>query len=304
MTAARSQTAQLSGRAPRLEAGAAAVLAMRPHQWTKNLLLFAGLLFAGELGDPSRWLEAIVAFCSYCAVSSAAYLVNDVHDAHRDRLHPSKRFRAVASGKLPRKRALVLAGVLGSVGLTLAVSLGLFSLLIVLGFATIQVAYTFELKRLLIVDVLTIGVLFVLRASAGAVAVHVRISPWLLLCTLCLALFLGFAKRRGEFVLNDGPRSAGRVVLERYSLRLLDVLVCTTALATGLAYSRYTLTARHGGLIVATIPFVVLGLLRYLQLIYRDGEGEEPERVLLTDLPTLACVAAWALLAATSLAGS
>jgi 4-hydroxybenzoate polyprenyltransferase len=280
----------------------AALEAMRPFQWSKNLLLFAGLLFAVKLGDAHRWLEAVTAFVAYCLASSAAYLVNDVRDAAHDRLHPVKRSRPVARGDVSVPTALRLAAVLAAAALALAAALGWVSLLYLAGFVALQAAYSGGLKHIALVDVMTIGALFVVRAAAGAEAVHVRISPWLLICSALLALFLGFAKRRGELVLVGAQATPGRPVLEGYSLALVDQLVSVVAACTVIAYSLYTFTARDSKALMVTIPFVVFGVFRYLLLIHRQDLGEEPEEVLLRDAPILVCIAAWAACAAVILA--
>ena len=184
------------------------LVALRPRQWTKNLLLFAGIVFAAKLGDAGRWLEAVAAFAAYCAASSAAYLVNDVRDAGHDRTHPLKRRRPIARGELSAGNALMLAAALALVAVGVAAVLGLASLACLLAFCVVQAAYTLRLKHLVLIDVLTISGLFVLRAAAGAIAVDVRISPWLLLCTGLLALFLALGKRRAELVLVGTRRDA------------------------------------------------------------------------------------------------
>jgi 4-hydroxybenzoate polyprenyltransferase len=278
----------------------AALVAMRPRQWSKNLLLFAGIIFAAEVGDWVRWAEAGIAFAAYCAASSAAYLVNDVRDAAHDRLHPLKRLRPVARGELSPRAALLLAGALAVLAAALVAPLGLLSLAFLAGFLALQVAYSLALKHVVLVDVLAIAALFVIRSAAGAEAVDVRISPWLLVCTALLALFLALAKRRGELVLPG----TGRPVLEGYSLPLVDQLITITVACTIAAYSVYSITA-HSAAMAATIPFVVFGLFRYLLLVHRDELGEEPENVLLTDRPLIAAVSLWAgtsaaILAATS----
>jgi 4-hydroxybenzoate polyprenyltransferase len=278
----------------------AALVAMRPRQWSKNLLLFAGIIFAAEVGDWVRWAEAGIAFAAYCAASSAAYLVNDVRDAAHDRLHPLERLRPVARGELSPRAALLLAGALAVLAAALVAPLGLLSLAFLAGFLALQVAYSLALKHVVLVDVLAIAALFVIRSAAGAEAVDVRISPWLLVCTALLALFLALAKRRGELVLPG----TGRPVLEGYSLPLVDQLITITVACTIAAYSVYTITA-HSAAMAATIPFVVFGLFRYLLLVHRDELGEEPENVLLTDRPLIAAVSLWAgtsaaILAATS----
>jgi 4-hydroxybenzoate polyprenyltransferase len=279
----------------------AALVAMRPRQWSKNLLVFAGLVFAAKLGDASRWVEAVAAFVAYCAISSSAYLVNDVRDREDDRLHPVKRARPIARGELSVRAALVLAAVLAALALGLTGALGLASVAFLLAFAALQAGYTLALKHVVLLDVLTIAALFVIRAAAGAEAVDVRISPWLLLCTALLALFLALAKRRGELVLVGAKRSPGRPVLEGYSLELVDQLVAIVASSTVIAYSVYTLTARDSKALLATVPFVIFGVFRYLLLVHRDDVGEEPEQVLLTDVPILLAVAGWIVTAASIL---
>jgi 4-hydroxybenzoate polyprenyltransferase len=276
----------------------AALVAMWPRQWSKNLLVFAGLVFAAKLGDASRWVEALAAFAAYCAISSAAYLVNDVRDREDDRLHPVKRARPIARGELSPRAALGLATALAAVALALVAVLGLVSVAFLLAFAALQAGYTLALKHIVLLDVLAIGALFVIRAAAGAAAVDVRISPWLLLCTALLALFLALAKRRGELVLVGARRAPGRPVLEGYSLELVDQLVAVVASSTVLAYSVYTLTARDSKALLATVPFVIFGVFRYLLLVHRDDVGEEPEQVLLTDVPIILAVAGWIVSAA------
>jgi 4-hydroxybenzoate polyprenyltransferase len=276
----------------------AALVALRPRQWSKNLLLFAGILFAAELGDALRWTEAVGVFAAYCVASSAAYLANDVRDADADRLHPLKRERPVARGELSRPAALGLAVALGAAGLTLAFALGPVTGLLLGLFLALQAAYTLTLRNVVLLDVMAIAGLFVLRAAAGAEAVDVRISPWLLLCTALLALFLALAKRRGELVLAERAATPGRAVLSGYSLALVDQLVTVVTAATIVAYSLYTFGSVHSAAMMLTIPFVVFGLFRYLLLVHRDDLGEEPEHILLSDRPILVAVALWALTSA------
>jgi 4-hydroxybenzoate polyprenyltransferase len=276
----------------------AVLVAMRPRQWSKNLLVFAGLVFAAKLGDPLRWLEACVCFVAYCAISSASYLANDVRDRDDDRLHPVKRSRPIARGELSPRSALTIAAVLGLAAPLLVAPLGLASVLLVFAFGGLQAGYTIRLKHVVLLDVLTISALFVVRAAAGAEAVDVRISPWLLLCTALLALFLALAKRRGELVLVGAGRTPGRPVLDGYSLELVDQLTGIVASGTVIAYAIYTVTAGHSRALLATVPFVVFGVFRYLLLMHRYDIGEEPEQVLLKDVPILLAVAGWIVTAA------
>jgi len=277
----------------------AALVAMRPRQWTKNLLLFAGIIFAAKLGDPARWAAAVAAFVTYCAASSAAYLVNDVRDAESDRLHPVKRSRPIARGELSPRAACVLAAALALAALTLAGALGPPSLACLAAFVALQAAYSLGLKTFELVDVLAIAGLFVLRASAGAIAVDVRISEWLLLCTFLLALFVALGKRRAELGL-DGVHA--RPALDGYSVALVDQLLAIVAAATIAAYTGYALAAHDTRWLVATVPLVVYGLFRYLLLLHRRGLGEEPETLLVEDLPLLVTVAVWAAACAVILA--
>jgi len=286
---------------PRRSGARAAFVSLRPRQWPKNLLLFAGIIFAAKLGDAGRWAEAAAIFVAYCAASSAAYLVNDIRDASEDRLHPVKRNRPIARGELPAERALVLSAALAAGSLAIAAGLGFASLVFLLGFVALQLAYSLGLKRVVLVDVSVISGLFVIRAAAGAAAVDVRISPWLLVCTALLALFLGLAKRRGELVLVNAAETPGRSVLDGYTLGFVDRLLNVVAVGTAGAYAAYTVTA-HSAWMALTIPFVVAGLARYLVLVHRHELGEEPENVLLADRTILVCVAVWAVVSALVLA--
>lgn len=272
--------------------------ALRVHQWTKNLLLLAGIVFAGRISDGRRWSEALLGLGAYCVLSSAAYLVNDLRDVERDRLHPRKRLRPVARGDLGARPAIALAVALGWIGFGLAAILGAGSLFLALLFAAGQLAYTLWLKRLYLVDVASIAGLFVLRAAAGAYAVHVPISGWLLGCTAALAAFLAFAKRRSELLATAGELGATRPVLRHYSLERAEGLVWGAAVAAAGSYLAYALTGAGSQLMLVTVPLVVGGLGRYLRLVRRNDLGEEPDRVFLTDPILLSTVLLWATVAA------
>jgi 4-hydroxybenzoate polyprenyltransferase len=292
-----AEAEQATPAAPAAERQSEGILAaLRPRQWTKNLLVFAGLLFAAEYDDPKRWGQAIAIFVAYCAASSAAYLFNDVRDAAQDRLHPVKRNRSIASGAFRTDRALKVSAMLAIIAIAIASRFGWGSLALLVGFLALQAAYSLGLKHLVLIDVMAIAALFVIRAVAGAEAVDVPISPWLIVCTALLALFLALAKRRGELVGRGGE--AARPVLDGYSFALVDQLVSIVAACTIVAYSLYTFNARDGSWMMITIPFVVFGLFRYLLLMHREDLGEEPENVLLTDVPILATIAAWAVTSA------
>jgi 4-hydroxybenzoate polyprenyltransferase len=270
----------------------ALVTAARPRQYTKNLLTLAGIVFAGETRDPALWPRALLVLVVYCAASSAAYLYNDVRDIRGDQLHPVKRHRPIASGALPARIAWSAALALVVAALGGAAVLGWRSLELVCLFLLLQVLYSSGLKRVPLLDVALIAGLFEMRAIAGAEAVSVAISKWLLVCTALLAAFLALAKRRAELrLIGDGV--AGRGVLRWYSTAFLDRLLALTVVASAVAYLAYSIAGPTPWL-VTTVPFVLLGLFRYVTLLYRGGHGEEPENTLLTDVVLLVTVTGWA----------
>ena len=269
---------------------------MRPRQWTKNAFIFAALAFDEQLHFGPQLLRTLAGFGLLCLISGAVYVVNDLRDLERDRQHPIKRFRPLPSGALPRGAAIAAAALLVIVALGLGIALRPSFGLIILGYFLLNLAYTFILKDLPIVDVLVIAAGFVLRVAAGVSLITVeRFSPWLYLCITLLALFLGFGKRRAELVLLGGGHEH-RESLVHYTLPLLDtyiIIVCATAI---MAYSLYTFSAENlpeSNQMMLTIPFVIYGLFRYLYLIHVKGEGGAPEELLLTDRPLLATVLLW-----------
>lgn len=271
---------------------------MRPTHWIKNGVLFAGLIFGGKLLDPLAVASAIYAAFCFCILSSGFYLVNDARDAEADRAHPRKRRRPVATGNLPTVVALrVGAGLIG-LALVAATLLGIPFLIAVAAYSILMTAYNLYLKQIVIVDVLAIAAGFVIRAAAGAIAVDVTISPWLLTCTLLLALLIGFGKRRFELVsLEEATKH--RRNLESYSRPLLDQAVAVTAAGTFVAYIVYTFDAESAPQdhrMMLTIPIVAYGIFRYLHLLYRGGDGGAPETLLLTDRGLLAALTLWGVL--------
>jgi len=275
---------------------------LRIKQWTKNAVVFAAFVFA--LGDRNQDLSAwelwkvCLAALAFSLVSSAVYILNDLRDAPQDRLHPVKKNRPIAAGAVARAPALGAAAVLLAAGLGGAGRLGTDLLAVIGGYLVLQGFYTLWLKRIALVDVIVIALGFVLRALAGAVVIHVVISPWLLVCALVLALFLGLCKRRHEKLNLAGQGT--RAALDGYDGRLLDQLIAVTAAAALVCYSIYTLwpeTVDKFGTpwLAATIPFVVFGLFRYMDIVYRQEKGDRPEQILLTDGPLMADVALYGL---------
>ena len=276
------------------------VVALRPRQWTKNLLVFAGLLFSGHLLEPGLVGRSVLAFLLFCLLSGGVYLVNDVLDAERDRAHPQKRYRPVASGRLSPTVALVVG-----IGLLVGASLAAFLLsprfgVVAVAYAGLLSAYSVGLKHLVIVDALVIATGFVLRALAGVVVLNLDFSHWFLLCTSLLALFLTFGKRRHELIALERGAANHRPILSEYSPQLLDQMIAVVTASTLMAYALYTVApethARLGtALLPITIPFVLYGIFRYLYLLYRRDLGGNPSEHLLTDRALLLDVALWGL---------
>ena len=271
--------------------------ALRPEQWTKNIVVFAAFLFA--IGDSHQQVSerefwrVLLAALAFCLASSGVYLLNDVRDRDEDRRHPQKKYRPVASGAVSPVAALAMAGVLLPVALLGGCLIARPFGLVLAGYVALQITYTLMLKHLAVVDVLVIAAGFVLRAMGGAVAIAVEVSPWLLVCAFFLAVFLALCKRRQEFMAWDPAAGAAtRNSLHQYDERLLDQLIAIAAACTLVGYTIYTLAPetvdKYGTTRLSyTLLFVVFGLFRYLHLVYRHELGERPERVLLTDLPLL-----------------
>ncbi len=275
---------------------------MRPHQWTKNAFVLAALIFSQHLLDPPYLTRALVAFAAFCLLSSAVYIFNDIKDMDQDRVHPRKRSRPIASGELS-------AGIAGAVGLGLlfaglglSFTLGVPFILVAASYLFLQAGYIYLLKRVVLLDVIIISLGFVIRAIAGAVAISVFISPWLILCTFLIALFLALAKRRHELILLNEAAASHRSNLADYTVPLLDQLISIVTAATIISYSIYTLspgvTEKFGNrYMILTLPFVLYGIFRYLYLIYVREEGGSPTRVLLADLPLLVSAILWGMTA-------
>jgi len=275
------------------------LISLRPHQWTKNLVVLAALIFAERLFDGPSLAAAAIAFVIFCLLSGAVYLVNDLVDLDQDRRHPVKRDRPLASGKLSHRVAVTAAVVIVAVGLTGAFLLGArFGVAAVVYFVTMT-AYSLALKNVVILDVLIVALGFVLRAVAGALAIDVVFSNWLLVCTLLGALFLALAKRRHELTLLEGEAAEHRRILGEYSPYLLDQMIAVVTASTLVSYALYTLAQetvdRFGtDRLIWTLPLVLYGIFRYLYLVHRKEEGGSPTKVLLNDKPILVTVALWA----------
>lgn len=274
------------------------VLSLRPRQWTKNLLVLAGLIFSRGLHEPALVARSALAFALFCLLSGGVYLINDVMDAERDRVHPQKRHRPVASGRLPARVALAAGAGLLIGTVTAAFLLSVPFGIVAAAYAVLLAAYSVGLKHVVIVDTLIIAGGFVLRALAGVVVLGIELSYWLLLCTVLLALFLTFGKRRHELLALEAGAIDHRPILSEYSPQLLDQMIAVVTASTLMAYALYTMApethARLGTTrLPLTIPFVLYGIFRYLYLMYRRDLGGNPSELFLTDRALLVDVALW-----------
>jgi len=300
--------------APSRPAALSLLLSLRPSQWTKNLIVFAGLLF-GQRGNAPAFLDphavglAIAAFAIFCALSGVVYLINDVADREADRMHPLKRNRPIASGAVSPGTAIGAAIVLAAAALGAAWLIRPLFALVAVAYVGLLALYSGPLKHVVIIDVLTIAVGFVLRAAAGAVAIDVPISHWLLILTILLALFLALSKRRHELVLLADAATGHRPILEEYSPYLLDQMIAVVTASTLISYVIYSVSPEtvqkfHTDYLGLTLVFPLYGIFRYLYLVHQKEGGGSPADMLLNDRPLLACVALWAIAVAAIIYGT
>jgi 4-hydroxybenzoate polyprenyltransferase len=278
----------------------AVILSLRPHQWTKNLFVLAALAFSKHLFDVGYAVKAGLAFAVFCAISGVVYVINDVVDLERDRLHPRKRLRPIASGQLSPRAAVVLALGLAGVALSVAFAMPLGFAVCACAYLGLNLLYSFRLKNVVILDVLALSLGFVLRAVAGALAIEVVISEWLVICTLLVALFLALAKRRAELTSLEGAAVDHRKILAEYSPYLLDQMISVVTASCVTAYAFYTTAQEtrekfHTHRLSWTLPFVLYGIFRYLYLVHQREQGGSPSETLLNDRPILVAVLLWAI---------
>jgi 4-hydroxybenzoate polyprenyltransferase len=286
---------------------------MRPHQWVKNLFIFPALLFSKHLFHLPSLLTSIAAFAIFCLLSGAVYIFNDIMDVEEDRHHPLKKTRPVAAGRMTKYSAGIIFGLMSVTSLALSFAVNTGFGIIASVYFIINVCYSTYLKRIAIVDVMVVSLGFVLRAAAGGVAISVRVSSWLLVCTILIALFLTLAKRRHELTLlaersnlppglsiaadDSGGAIKYRKTLDEYSAYFLDQMIAVTTASTLMAYILYTLSGdaaiQFGQHLIYTVPFVIYGIFRYLYLIHQKREGGSPTTTLLGDRPLLVDIALW-----------
>lgn len=270
----------------------------RPVQWIKNGVVLAALIFGGELSNPDKSKTAILAVLIFCLLSSAVYALNDLIDREKDKQHPTKKERPIASGKVSPAAAIGLVFLFLATGLAFAWLLSPEFMIVTLVFFGLNVLYSLWLKNMVLVDVMSIALSFVIRAYAGAVAINVPASKWLLINTLFLALFLGFGKRRHELVMLEGEASSHRTILDKYSPYLLDQLIGVVTASVVVMYMLYSFSTEVSiklgtENLFLTIPFVVYGVFRYLYLIHKEEKGGSPTRVMISDSPLLVNIILW-----------
>ncbi len=271
---------------------------MRFQQWIKNLFIFAALIFSANLFNYPDVLITLEGFFIFCLTASGVYLFNDIVDIEKDKLHPIKSKRALPSGKLSVKNAIVASVLFLFVGIFVSFHLKFEFGIVLLGYVVINIWYTYQLKRVVILDVMTIAAGFVLRVIAGAVLIGVPSSEWLIICTILLSLFLGFSKRRHEIKILENGANTHRPVLQHYSPYFLDQMIGIVTATTVMSYALYTISdetvhkfgTKH---LIYTVPFVLYGIFRYLYLVHKKDEGGDPTRLALTDLPLLFNIVLW-----------
>jgi 4-hydroxybenzoate polyprenyltransferase len=274
------------------------VRSLRPAQWAKNLFVLAPLVFGRQLGAPVTVSHALLALVAFCFASSTVYLLNDLRDREEDRRHPLKRLRPIAAGTLPVPIAITAAALLGLAATAIAIVLGVPFLAILGIYLLLNVLYTIWLKHMVILDVMSISLGFVLRVLAGAEATHVQVSRWLFLCTIFLALFLAFSKRRHEIMLLQGAASEQRKVLDHYSPAFLDQMINVVTASSVVSYALYSVSPEtvekyHTQDLVFTIPLVLYGIFRYLYLMYQNPGERNPTEAILRDPPFLINMVLW-----------
>lgn len=276
---------------------------IRPQQWLKNLFIFAPLIFSENIFNRSMFLQSLLAFAVFCLLSGALYILNDLKDLEEDRIHPIKSKRPLAAGELKKRQAITAFVILSFISLLFASLVNEEFLWVCLVYYVLQIAYSFALKHVVILDVFIVASGFFLRVIAGAVAIQVQISPWLLICTTLLALFLALSKRRHEILLLDEEAINHRPILKEYSAYLLDQMISVVTASTVIAYCLYTISGetieKFGtNKLILTVPFVLYGIFRYLYLIHQKAEGGTPETLILKDHPLLLDIILWIVSAA------
>ncbi|SMC21738.1 4-hydroxybenzoate polyprenyltransferase [Clostridium acidisoli DSM 12555] len=269
---------------------------MRPKQWLKNFFVFAAIIFSGKFENKNIFLLNLGVFALFCLISSAVYVLNDLVDVEKDKQHPDKKNRPIASGKVSKTQAMILELCILCIVLILSYNVNLRILAVLITYYVMNVLYSFKLKNVVIVDVMIITFGFVLRVISGSIVTNVQLSPWLILCTILISLFLALNKRRSEIVTLKDNKSSHRKILEEYSIELIDNMLTIVTPSILMTYCLYTFSSIQSRTMMITIPFVLYGIFRYQYLVSKKNVGGKPEDVFQNDLPFLIDVVLWAIL--------
>lgn len=270
---------------------------LRPKQWIKNLFVVAPLIFAKHIFEYNYVIRVLAAFVLFCCISSSVYVLNDIIDCEKDRLHPKKKNRPIALGIISKIEGGIVIAILLPLVLFVSYYMDIFFGGAVLLYFLNNLLYSFKIKHMVILDVMSIAVGFLLRVIGGALVIRVYISPWILLCTMLLSLFLGFSKRRNELVVLANGAENHRKILEEYSLEFIDNMLSIVTASTVMAYSLYTFSTNSGNYnMMITIPFVLYGIFRYQYIIYKKKEGGSPEETVLSDIPLIVSIVLWGIM--------
>lgn len=269
---------------------------MRPKQWLKNVFVLAALVFSGKFENGHILLLNLYVFILFSLISSAVYILNDLVDVEKDKQHPQKKFRPIASGKVSKSQALAFELIIVCIVLFTSYSISLKLLVVLLTYYIMNILYSFKLKNVVIVDVMIITFGFVLRVISGSIVTNVQLSPWLILCTILISLFLALNKRRSEIVTLKDKRGSHRKILEEYSVELIDSMLTIVTPSILITYCLYTFSSTQSRTMMITIPFVLYGIFRYQYLVSKKNVGGKPEDVFQNDMPFLIDIVLWAVI--------
>ena len=266
---------------------------LRPKQWTKNVFVFSGLIFSQNILNPPLFAKTFQAFILFCMISSCVYIINDLVDIEKDKLHPTKKYRPLVSGDVNKRVAIIILSCLMLLSISGSFALDFKFGLIILSYFIINTLYSIKLKHIVIIDIMIISVGFVLRAISGAVVINVEISPWLLICTVFLSLFLALSKRKNELIVLEDNAKNHRKILGDYSIDLIEQMLPVVTSCAIISYALYTFTGARTNIMMITIPFVIYGIFRYQYLTYKKGFGGRPESAFFCDKPFIINVLSW-----------
>lgn len=266
---------------------------LRPKQWIKNFFVFGPIIFSNNLLNFNLLIRNVITFISFCLISSNIYILNDIVDKERDKKHPFKCNRPIASGKISLLKAFIIGIVLCLISLILAISLNKYIAIIICLYVLNNIAYSFKIKNIFLIDILSISLGFILRVLAGGISITVQISKWIILCTLFLSLFLGFGKRRNEIIVLGKNASSHRQNLSQYTEKLLDQFINISLTCTIMSYSIYCILGAYSDNFILTIIFIIFGILRYYYLMYSKGAGGNPAEIVLKDKQLFNCILLW-----------